>query len=105
MSEDKKSFGDKLFSKFIVVLVVVLNVAFTATILLIYFLLQEPPSDTLIIAWFGFTVGELGLLTYIKKQDDYVKVKQMEHMPGHAFNDKDIFGDSKDLEKAKDGKK
>ncbi len=76
---DKRSLGSKIFSKFIVIFIVVLNVVFTATVLAIYFVLGQPPSDTLILAWFSFTTGELGLLAYIRKKEEDTLIKKYEH--------------------------
>lgn len=59
------------FSKSIVVLVVVLNSLFTAATLYSFFKTGNEPT-ALITAWFGFTTGELWLLSSIKK----TKVKQ-----------------------------
>jgi len=55
------------FSKLIVALIVLLNVAFAATVLLIFYRTGMEPS-TLIVAWFGFTTGELWLLASVKKK-------------------------------------
>ena len=53
------------FSKFIIILVIVLNVIFTGYLLYIMPQLTFEPS-TLIISWFGFTSGEAGLVALIK---------------------------------------
>ncbi|MEN6313267.1 MAG: hypothetical protein ABFD25_03345 [Clostridiaceae bacterium] len=55
------------YSKFIVVLVIFLNVAFTVSIIFILPKLAFEPS-TLIASWFTFTTTELLTLAYIKKQ-------------------------------------
>ena len=54
------------FSKFIVTLVVILNILFTAAVLSIFMLTGSEPI-TLIGAWFAFTTGELWMLSSIKK--------------------------------------
>jgi flagellar basal body-associated protein FliL len=54
------------FSKFIVTLVVVLNILFTAAVLYIFMMTGSEPI-TLIGAWFAFTTGELWMLSSIKK--------------------------------------
>lgn len=54
------------FSKLIVVLVVVLNSVFSAAVLYVFFRLGKEPV-ILIGAWFGFTTGELWLLSQVKK--------------------------------------
>ncbi len=54
------------FSKIIVALVIILNILFTAAILYIFFKIGNEPV-TLIGCWFGFTTGELWMLSSIKK--------------------------------------
>lgn len=54
------------FSKFIVTLVVVLNILFTVAVLYIFMMTGSEPI-TLIGAWFAFTTGELWMLSSIKK--------------------------------------
>ena len=56
------------FSKFIVVLVIFLNIAFTTSVLYIYLKVQNEPT-TLIMSWFTFTTGELWLMASIKKKE------------------------------------
>lgn len=53
------------YSKFIIALIITLNVIFTAAVLYINYL-GYAVSDSLIISWFGFTSGEAGLLAIIK---------------------------------------
>lgn len=64
---------NKKFSKFIVVLVIVLNILFTAAALVVHWHTGSEPS-TLETAWFAFTTGELWLLARIEinknKKDD-----------------------------------
>lgn len=55
-----------IYSKFIVVAVIVLNVLFTAAVLYVFSKTGSEPS-TLIASWFAFTTGELFLLSSIKK--------------------------------------
>lgn len=54
------------YSKVIVALVILLNVAFTAATLYVFFKTGSEPS-ALIAAWFAFTTGELWFLAGIKK--------------------------------------
>lgn len=54
------------FSKIIVALVIILNILFTSVILYIFFKIGNEPV-TLIGCWFGFTTGELWMLSSIKK--------------------------------------
>lgn len=66
------------YSKFIVALVIILNVSF---VLAIFKLLSMnvPEPNTLIIAWFGFTTGELWMLSTIKNNKTkavYNKIKR-----------------------------
>ena len=56
------------FSKFIVSLVILLNAAFTAAVLFIFYKVGTEPT-TLIAAWFGFTTVELWALAGIKKKE------------------------------------
>jgi hypothetical protein len=53
------------FSKWIVALVISLNVVFTGIVLYIFWVTQYEPS-TLITSWFAFTTGELLALAGIK---------------------------------------
>ncbi len=56
------------FSKFIVAGILVLNTAFTAVVLWLFFYLGTEPT-ALIAAWFAFTTGELFSLASIKKRE------------------------------------
>jgi len=56
------------FSKFIVTLVILLNVVFTGAVLYVFLKVGSEPS-TLIGAWFAFTTGELWMLAGIKKKE------------------------------------
>ncbi len=58
--------GKNKFSKFIVTLVVILNILFTAAVLYIFMRTGSEPM-TLIGCWFAFTTGELWMLSSIKK--------------------------------------
>jgi len=55
------------FSKLIVTLVILLNVAFTAAVLYVYLQVGSEPS-TLVGAWFAFTTVELWSLSKIKRK-------------------------------------
>ena len=55
-----------MFSKLIVLLVVILNAVFTAAVLYAFLKVGSEPM-ALIAAWFSFTTGELWLLSSIKK--------------------------------------
>ena len=59
------------FSKFIVTLVILLNVLFSASVLYAFLRVGSEPV-TLIGCWFAFTTGELWMLASIKKK----KVKE-----------------------------
>lgn len=65
----------KKFSKWIVVLVIALNVIFSAAVLYVFLKTGSEPS-TLVTAWFAFTTGELWALSSIKKKK--IKEKQEE---------------------------
>ena len=56
------------FSKAIVSLVILLNVAFAVAVLYIFYRVGAEPT-TLIGAWFGFTTIELWALAGIKKKE------------------------------------
>ena len=68
------------FSKFIITLVIILNVVFTVSVLWIFKDTGTEPAS-LIVAWFAFTTGELWLLASVKK----AKVKE----------EKNEFGDNR----------
>ena len=65
------------FSKFIVALVIALNVLFTVAVLFIFYKVGTEPT-TLIGAWFGFTTIELWALAGIKKREIDVERREME---------------------------
>ncbi len=54
------------FSKFIVALVILLNVGFTGAVLYLFLRTGNEPT-ALITAWFAFTTGELWMLAGIRK--------------------------------------
>ncbi len=54
------------FSKFIVTLVIIMNIIFTAAVLYVFVKVGNEPM-TLIGCWFAFTTGELWMLSNIKK--------------------------------------
>jgi len=54
------------FSKFIVTVVILLNILFTAAVLYVFLQTGSEPM-TLIGCWFAFTTGELWMLSSIKK--------------------------------------
>ncbi len=56
------------YSKFIVVLVILLNTLFTAAVLYIYYKIGSEPA-IIIGSWFAFTTGELWMLANIKKTE------------------------------------
>lgn len=58
----------KKYSKVIVLLIILLNVAFTSAVLWTYFHKGTEPV-VLIGAFFGFTTGELFLIAGIKKKE------------------------------------
>lgn len=55
----------RAFSKFIVGLVILLNILFTMAILYLFYLKAQEPRF-LIGAWFAFTTGELWMLAGIR---------------------------------------
>mgnify|MGYP000863223989 FL=1 len=54
------------FSKFIVTVVILLNILFTVAVLYTFLKVGSEPM-TLIGCWFAFTTGELWMLSSIKK--------------------------------------
>lgn len=66
------------FSKFIVTLVILLNVVFTTAVLYIFLQVGSEPQ-VLIGAWFAFTTGELWMLASIKKKEKKVKESENEY--------------------------
>ncbi len=54
------------FSKFIVAVVIILNILFTAAVLYVFLKTGSEPM-TLVGCWFAFTTGELWMLSSIKK--------------------------------------
>lgn len=68
LKERKKKKKKIKFSKFIVTLVILLNVIFTAGIFYVFVKVGNEPS-TLIGAWFGFTTVELWSLSKIKREE------------------------------------
>lgn len=62
--EKKKKGG---FSKLIITLVVLMNIAFTGAVLYVFLKTSSEPV-ALVGAWFAFTTGELWMLSSIKKE-------------------------------------
>ena len=62
----KKKTKKSIFSKLIVVSVILLNVIFTIATLFVFLKTSSEPSS-LIVAWFSFTTVELWSLAGIKK--------------------------------------
>jgi len=65
------------FSKFIVTLVILLNVSFTVAVLYAFLRVGSEPT-ALISAWFAFTTVELWALAGIKKREIDVERREME---------------------------
>ena len=63
-AEKKKKGG---FSKWIIVLVVLMNITFTSAVLYVFLKTSSEPV-ALVGAWFAFTTGELWMLSSIKKR-------------------------------------
>ena len=55
------------YSKFVVVLVIALNIIFAAAVLYAFIRTSSEPS-TLVASWFAFTTGELLSLAWIKRK-------------------------------------
>lgn len=65
------------FSKLIVALVIILNIIFTIGVLYIFSKIGSEPT-VLIGCWFGFTTGELWMLSSIKKAEVKIEEKECE---------------------------
>ena len=65
--DDEKEVRKGIFSKVLIALIVAANLAFVAVVLMIFCSTYSEPS-TLIMAWFGFSTGELWALAFVKKQ-------------------------------------
>lgn len=63
------------FSKFVVTLVIIMNIIFAFSVLFIFFKIGSEPT-TLIAAWFAFTTGELWTLAGIKKKELDIEEKE-----------------------------
>ena len=55
------------FSKTIISTVIILNILFTAAVLYVFLKTSVEPA-ALVVAWFGWTTGELWMLASIKKK-------------------------------------
>jgi hydrogenase-4 membrane subunit HyfE len=62
MSKEKRN-----FSKLLVTLIVLLNIAFSSSVLFVFIQTGAEPS-ALVVAWYAFTTGELWLLAKIKRE-------------------------------------
>lgn len=71
----KKKEKKSIFSKIVVMSVILLNVIFTGIVLAIFLTTSSEPSS-LIVAWFSFTTVELWSLAGIKKAKEK---KENEH--------------------------
>ena len=73
-----------VFSKLLVVVIILANILFTAAVLYVFFRTGSEPV-ALVGAWFAFTTGELWLLANIKKAklrrsvDDYSQSQSCDH--------------------------
>ena len=72
------------YSKFIVLLIIVLNIIFTAGIFYIVYLGIPEPS-TLIITWFSFTTVELLAVAGIKITEKRCDRQQHHYQPEFVF--------------------
>lgn len=75
MPMSRLSKKENRFSKMIVAAVIILNIIFTVAVLYVFLKVGSEPM-TLIGCWFGFTTGELWMLSSIKKTK--VKKKTIE---------------------------
>ena len=66
LQEGGRELKKGLFSKVLISLIIAANIAFVAVVLYIFCTTYAEPS-TLIMAWFGFSTGELWALAFVKK--------------------------------------
>ena len=77
--DEEKEVRKGIFSKVLIALIVAANVAFAVAVLVVFCSTYSEPS-TLIMAWFGFTTGELWALAFVKKK----KLEKGENKDGTA---------------------
>jgi len=66
--------GKQNFSKLMVTLIILLNIAFSSSVLFVFIQTGAEPS-ALVVAWYAFTTGELWLLSKIKREKIKKEVK------------------------------
>lgn len=66
LAKRKEKAKKKWFSKFIIISIIIINIAFTFYVLEIFKTIGNEPV-VLIGAWFAFTTGELWMLSSVKK--------------------------------------
>lgn len=81
---------NRQFSKFVVTLVIALNIIFTAGILYVFMRTGSEPA-TLVACWFAFTTGELWALSSIKKRKLQQEDKQQVYKQEGDTNDGDTL--------------
>ena len=79
------------FSKSVVALIIIMNIIFTASTLIVFAMTGSEPV-ALIGAWFAFTTGELWLLSGIKKQ----KLKKTDECFRTLEEMKETYGGTED---------
>ena len=79
------------FSKGVVALIILMNIIFTAATLIVFAMTGAEPV-ALIGAWFGFTTGELWLLSGIKKE----KLKKTDECFRTLDEMKETYGGTED---------
>lgn len=72
------------YSKFIVLLVVILNAAFAAGALYVFSVVGSEPT-ALTTAWFAFTTGELWMLKDLKKNQRKEKNEDEDKLETETF--------------------
>ena len=71
------------FSKFIVVFIILTNIAYVVTVFLFSWY-EKPVPDSLTVAWFAFTTGELWALAIVTKEEKKREV-ELKGMDGFIF--------------------
>lgn len=71
------------FSKFIVVFIILTNIAYVVTVFMFSWY-ERPVPDSLTVAWFAFTTGELWALAVVTKEEKKREV-ELKGMDGFVF--------------------
>lgn len=90
---EEKELKKGFFSKVLISLIIAANVVFVVAVLVIFCSTYAEPS-TLIMAWFGFSTGELWALAFVKKSK-LKKEEKKEYGSERKFDYGEESGDGK----------